>query len=69
MPLKTNQKKLIDLRERLLQLTKEIDQRMQEQAQQSRKLLEEILSSEDIEQAATEALQGNGRLLWRSAAR
>ncbi len=50
------QKKLIELREHLLQITKEIDQHLQEQAQQSRKLLEEILNSENIEQAATEAL-------------
>lgn len=50
------QKKLIELRERLLQITKEIDQHMQEQAQQSRMLLDEILGSENIEQAATDAL-------------
>jgi hypothetical protein len=49
--------KLTDLRERLLQLTKEIDQRMQEQAKQSRALLEEILKSEDVETAAAEAMQ------------
>ncbi|MBE0698429.1 MAG: hypothetical protein IH586_16050, partial [Anaerolineaceae bacterium] len=48
---------LTDLREHLLQLTKEIDQRMQEQAKQSRALLEEILKADDIEQAAAEAMQ------------
>jgi hypothetical protein len=48
--------KLSSLRDRLNQLTKEIDQRMQEQAKQSRSLLEEILKADDIEQAAADAL-------------
>jgi hypothetical protein len=48
--------KLVALRERLLQLSKEIDQRMQEQSKQSHSLLEEILRADDIEQAASEAL-------------
>jgi thioesterase domain-containing protein len=48
--------KLAALRERLLQLTKEIEQHLQQQAQRSRELLDGILRAEDIEQAATEAL-------------
>jgi hypothetical protein len=48
--------KLSQLRERLLQLTQEIDQRMQAQAEQSHQLLAEILQEEDIEQAAAAAL-------------
>ncbi len=48
--------KLTNLRDRLLQMTQEIDQRLKEQAEQSRQLLNEILKAEDIEQAATDAL-------------
>jgi hypothetical protein len=51
------QERLTGLRDRLLQLTQEIDQRMQEQMQQSRTILNEILAAENIEQAAVEALQ------------
>ncbi len=48
--------KLSKLRDRLLQMTKEIDRRMQEQLGDSRKLLDEILQSKDVEQAASEHL-------------
>ena len=48
--------KLIALRDRLLELTKEIDQRMQEQMESSRSLLNELLKADNIEQAASEAL-------------
>ncbi len=49
--------KLAALRDHLQQLTQQIDQRMQEQLEQSRGLLNEILQAKNIEQAATEALQ------------
>jgi hypothetical protein len=48
--------KLTDLRDRLLQLIEEIDQRMKEQLETSRQFLNEILEAEDIEQAARESL-------------
>ena len=48
--------KLTDLRDRLMQMTQEIDKRMQEQLNNSRKLLEEILQAPNIEQAAGESL-------------
>lgn len=50
------QQKLTALREQLLQLTKEIDQRMQEQAQASRALLKEILQAENVQEAAEQAM-------------
>lgn len=50
------QQKLTALREQLLQLTKEIDQRMQEQAQASRALLNEILQAENVQEAAEQAM-------------
>lgn len=53
----SEKEKLVALRDKLLQLTQEIEKHLQEQARQSRELLDEILRSEDIEQAATEALQ------------
>lgn len=48
--------KLTTLRERLLQITQEVDQRIQEQMKQSVALLDEILQAENIEEAAQEAL-------------
>jgi hypothetical protein len=48
--------KLSALRDRLLQLTQEIDRRVQEQVKESRNLLNEILEAENIEEAAQEAL-------------
>ena len=47
---------LTTLRERLLQITQEVDQRIQEQMKQSVALLDEILQAENIEEAAQEAL-------------
>jgi hypothetical protein len=47
---------LSDMREKLLGLTQELDRRMQEQMEQSRNLLNELLNAEDIEQATAEAL-------------
>lgn len=49
--------KLEKLRERVLQLTQEIDQRMQEQMGQSRAMLDQILNAPNIEEAASEHLQ------------
>ncbi len=48
---------LTGLRDRLMQMTQEIDKRMQDQLNNSRKLLEQILQSPNIEQAAGESLQ------------
>lgn len=48
--------KLNTLRERLMQITQEIDRRMQEQIEISRKMLNEILQAANVEEAATEAL-------------
>jgi hypothetical protein len=45
---------LIDLREKLVQMTKEIDEAMQEQIQQTMETLEEIVKAPNIEQAITE---------------
>jgi hypothetical protein len=49
--------KLVDLREKLLVLTQEIDRRVQEQMTESNALLDEILNAPDIEKAAADALQ------------
>ena len=49
--------KLTRLRDRVLQLTQEIDRRMQEQLETSRNTLNEILASDNIEEAAAGALQ------------
>jgi len=48
---------LMTLREHMLELVQEIDKRTQEQANQSRQLVNELLNAENIEQAATESLQ------------
>jgi hypothetical protein len=48
--------KLTSLRDRILQMTQEIDRRMQEQSAHSRELLNQILSAQNIDQAAAEAL-------------
>ncbi len=48
--------KLTSLRERLNQMTQEIDRRMQEQMEASRGMLNEILKAENVEEAAQQAL-------------
>jgi hypothetical protein len=48
--------KLSSLRDRLLEMTKEIDKRLQEQMEGSRKLLNELLKAENIEEAAAQML-------------
>jgi hypothetical protein len=48
--------RLTALRERLLQLTQEIDRRLQEQMKQSVTLLDEILAAENVDEAAQAAL-------------
>jgi hypothetical protein len=45
------QKKLEDLREKILTMTREIDQTLQKEMERSKKMLEEILASSDIEEA------------------
>ena len=50
------QTKLIELRENLLEMTNEIDQAIKEQRALSGELLDEILDSDDIEEATLEAL-------------
>jgi hypothetical protein len=49
--------KLTALREKLLTITQEIDRRMQAQIEGARELLNQILESENIEEATTAALQ------------
>lgn len=51
-----DKEKLSALRGRLMQMTQEIDRRMQEQMEASRGLLNELLQAQDIEAAANEAL-------------
>jgi hypothetical protein len=48
--------KLAALRDRLMQMTQEIDRRMQEQIEGGRELLNQILAAENVEQAAMEAM-------------
>ncbi len=48
--------KLTALRDRLLEMTQEIDKRMQEQMQHSHDLLDELLKAENIEEATAERL-------------
>jgi hypothetical protein len=48
--------KLAQLRDRLMQMTQEIDQHMQEQLEDSRRVLNDLLQAENIEEAATEIL-------------
>lgn len=50
--------KLTALRDRILQMSQEIDRRMQDQINESRQLLDEIIRADNVEEAATEALQG-----------
>jgi hypothetical protein len=48
--------KLAQLRDRLMQMTQEIDRHMQEQLEDSRRVLNDLLQAENIEEAATEIL-------------
>lgn len=50
------QNKLITLREKLLEITREVDESVKEQAQQAQGLLDEILAAEKTKEAAQEAL-------------
>lgn len=50
------QQNLSNLRDKLLEMSQEIDKRMQEQIENSRQVLEEVLKAENIEQATTEIL-------------
>ncbi|HVN56113.1 MAG TPA: CpXC domain-containing protein [Anaerolineaceae bacterium] len=54
--------RLIDLREKLLQLTGEIDKALQEQAKQTRDLIETILKSDNIEETTTQYLPAVNQL-------
>ncbi len=49
--------KLIDLREKILAITKEIDAAMEEQKKQTQAFLEEILAAPDVEVAMAEGLE------------
>jgi hypothetical protein len=49
--------RLVALRERLLELTRQVDEQMAARAEQSRQLLEAILKAADITQATMESLQ------------
>ncbi len=49
--------RLLELREKLLKLTTEIDKAMQKQQSEARQLLERILAAPDVRQAATENLE------------
>ncbi|HEX7567744.1 MAG TPA: CpXC domain-containing protein [Anaerolineaceae bacterium] len=49
--------KLVEMREKLLKLTSEIDKVMQKQQGETRKLLERILAAPDIRQAAMDAIE------------
>jgi hypothetical protein len=49
--------KLLELREKLLKLTAEIDKAVQKQQSESRQLLERILAAPDVRQAATDNLE------------
>jgi hypothetical protein len=51
-----DKEKLSSLRDRLMQMTKEIDQRMQDQMEDARQMLNELLKVDNIEEVATEAL-------------
>ncbi len=51
-----DKEKLTHLRDQLMQMTQEIDQRLQEQMEDSRKMLNDILQAPNIEEAATQAL-------------
>ncbi|MFZ3070115.1 MAG: CpXC domain-containing protein [Anaerolineaceae bacterium] len=48
--------KLLDLREKLLQLTEEVDNALKEQAAQAQTLLDELLKTDNLEKATQEAL-------------
>ena len=48
--------RLIDLRERLLELTRQVDQQLEARAGQARQLLDKILGAQDISEAATQSL-------------
>jgi hypothetical protein len=48
--------KLLKLRDHLMQMTQEMDKRMQEQLEDSRKLLNDILKAPNIEEAVSEAM-------------
>jgi hypothetical protein len=47
---------LTEIRDKMLNLTQEVDRRLQEQIEQSRSLLNELINAENIEQATAEAL-------------
>jgi hypothetical protein len=47
---------LTEMRDKMLNLTQEVDRRLQEQLEQSRSLLNDLISAENIEQATAEAL-------------
>lgn len=52
-----DKQKLLDLREKILAVTKEIDAAMEEQKKETRAMLEKILASADVEVAMAEGLE------------
>jgi hypothetical protein len=51
-----DQKRLVSLREKLLEITRKIDQHAEEEFKRAEVLLKELLSADDIKQATTEHL-------------
>lgn len=54
--IKEEKQKLLDLREKLLKLTEEIDKKVQEQYEETKKLIETIISNTNIEESAEKNL-------------
>jgi len=54
--IKEEKQKLLDLREKLLKLTEEIDKKVQEQYEETKKLIKTIISNTDIEESAEKNL-------------
>jgi hypothetical protein len=48
--------RLIEIRERLLELTRQVDQQVEARMQQSRQLLNKILEAQDVDQASAQSL-------------
>lgn len=52
-----DQRKLLELRQKLLDFTKEIDQKVDAELKRARQTLEKILSAEDVQKATTDSLE------------
>ena len=60
--MRTKIKKLVELREKLLQLTEEIDKRVQEEMSHTKEVLEKIIAAPNIEQAMQENVESINEL-------